>query len=137
MFSGYDHVDSSPDINYNGSSDTLSIPLGQLHLTILCSEAPWIFSYSSPVMNLPPSGASQSTSHQMFQSLMESQKKVLSFMENVSVHLDELEQSVQGLISSNGDECSSKADVGGKIRVPSQLSVCLIAFCVPLLLSSL
>ena len=73
--------------------------------------------HSSPIMSYPRSGPSQST-NQMLRSLMESQNKVLSVVENVSQRIDDLEQLVQAVTGTEGSSLNA-----AKARVPSQLTV--------------
>ena len=115
MFNHFDDGNSSPELNFSGSSDTFPIGATPYH--------------SSPILSYPPSGTSRSQSaNQMLRSLMESQKKVLSVVENVSQRLDDLEQLVQVVTTGDGDG-SSSSKAGAKTRVPSQLTVCKLIFC--------
>ena len=92
MFNHFDDGNSSPELNFSGSSDTFPIGATPPHhpAHIQHGFPPY---HSSPILSYPPSGTSRSQSaNQMLRSLMESQKKVLSVVENVSQHLDDLEQ---------------------------------------------
>ena len=110
---------SSPDISY-GSSEGLPVgttPPHPAHVAIQHGFPPY---HSSPILSYPRSGTSQST-NQMLRSLMESQTKVLSVVENVSQRIDDLEQLVQAVTSTEGNASSSLN--AAKARVPSQLTV--------------
>ena len=89
---------SSPGLNFSGasaSSDSLhniAIPPHSSHIPMQHTFPPY---HSSPIPNYSRPGSSSShATNQMLHSLLESQNKVLSVVENVSNRLDELEQLV-------------------------------------------
>jgi len=122
---GMYHFDepSSPDPNFSGSlsgSESLHIatpPHQPAHIPMQHAFPQY---HSSPIPNYSRPGPSHAT-NQMLHSLMESQKKVLNVVENVSKRLDDLEQLVQAVASTDKEVESSKPE--SKIRVPPQLTV--------------
>ena len=134
---GHFEQPSSPDLSFSGSSCSLdnnimtTPPQHSSRFSMTTPDPPQHSSFSmqhglspyhssSPIPTFSSPGFSHTT-NQMLLSLMESQKKVLSVVENVQHRLDDLEHLVQTVTNNSNKDDSTKADV--KTRIPSHLSV--------------